>query len=562
MSSRCLQPHAWRRWFVIVILVALPLVLVARALTLQLYEGAFLQGQGDQRHLRVETLAANRGVIYDRHGEPLAISAPVHSVWANPQVLLANDASEAIASIAGVMGLNPEVLQETLAGRASREFVYIRRHVAPETADQVMALEIPGLHLQREYRRFYPAGEVTGHVLGFTDVDDQGQAGIEYAYNDWLSGEPGAKRVLRDRHGRNIEDVEALRDARPGRDLHLSIDQRLQYIAYRELKAAVEQRGAQGGSVVLMDVRTGEILAMVNQPAFNPNRRSDITASRYRNRAVTDVFEPGSVAKPLAVAAAFQSGKYTPETTINTAPGYMRVAGNSVRDIRNFGALTVTGILQKSSNVGVAQMALELEQGRHWQLLADLGFGQVTGVNFPGEAAGHLSPMPTHRPFEIATLAFGYGLSVTTLQLARAYAAIAAEGHLPTPTLLANTPAAEGPTVLDPAVARTLRDMMVEVTLPGGTATQAAIPGYKVSGKTGTSRKASAGGYSEQRYVSTFAGMAPASNPRFVAVVTIDEPDPSEYYAGPVAGPVFRALMSDALRLYRLSPDARLERES
>lgn len=562
MSSQRLQPRAWRRWFVIAVLMVLPLTLIGRAVTLQLYEGAFLQGQGDQRHLRVETLLANRGVIYDRHGEPLAISAPVQSVWANPQVLLAGDSDVSIAEIARVIGLDPEVLRETLAARAEREFAYIRRHVAPELADQVMALEIPGLHLRREYRRFYPAGEVTGHVLGFTDIDDQGQSGIEYVYNDWLSGVSGAKRVLRDRHGRNIEDVEPLRDTRPGRDLHLSIDQRLQYIAYRELKAAVERRSAKGGSVVLMDVRSGEILAMVNQPAFNPNRRSDIVASRYRNRAVTDVFEPGSVAKPLAVAAAIQSGKYTPETEIDTTPGYLRVAGNDVRDIRDFGALTVTGILQKSSNVGVAQMALELEQGRHWQLLADLGFGQTTGVNFPGEASGHLSAIPTQRPFEKATLAFGYGLSVTTLQLARAYAAIAADGYLPTPTLLANTPDTSGQPVLDPVVARALRDMMIQVTLSGGTATQAAIPGYQVSGKTGTSRKAGPGGYVERRYVSTFAGMAPASDPRFVAVVMIDEPDPSEYYAGPVAGPVFRALMSDALRLYRLSPDAMLERES
>ncbi|MRH78666.1 penicillin-binding protein 2 [Spiribacter sp. C176] len=562
MSNQRLQPRAWRRWLVIVGLMLLPLVLLGRAVTLQLYEGAFLQGQGDQRHLRVETLVANRGVIYDRNGESLAISAPVQSIWANPQVLLDENADASISAVAELVGLDARVLEQTLTSRANREFVYIRRHISPELAEQVVALEIPGVHLQREYRRFYPAGEVTGHVLGFTDVDDKGQSGVEYAYNDWLSGVAGAKRVLRDRYGRNIEDVELLRDARPGKDLHLSIDQRLQYIAYRELKAAVERRSARGGSVVLMDVHSGEILAMVNQPAFNPNRRSDIVAERYRNRAVTDVFEPGSVMKPLAVAAALAGGKYTPETEIDTAPGYLRVAGNDVRDIRDFGTLTVRGILQKSSNVGVAQMALELEQGRHWQLLADLGFGQSTGVNFPGEASGHLTAIPTERPFEKATLAFGYGLSVTTLQLARAYAAIAADGRLPTPTLLANAPAVEGPVVLDPRVAKALRAMMVDVTLPGGTATQAAIPGYQVSGKTGTSRKIGPEGYAKGRYVSTFAGIAPASNPRFVAVVTIDEPDPSEYYAGPVAGPVFRALMSDALRLYRLSPDAMLERKS
>jgi len=546
---------AWRRGLVILALLVLPIILLVRGASLQHLEGDFLQGQGDQRHLRVETLPAHRGAIHDRHGEPLAISAPVDSVWADPGVLLDGAEPGAIAQLAQALNLDAGALRENLQNRRAREFVYIRRHVAPALAETVMALELPGLALQREYRRFYPAGEVTGHVLGFTDIDDRGQEGLELAYDQWLSGTSGSKRVLRDRRGRNIEDVERLREPSPGRDLTLTLDRRLQYIAYRELKAAVERHGASGGSAVLMAADTGEILAMVNQPAFNPNRRSDISGGRYRNRALTDIYEPGSVIKPFTIAAALRSGAYTPETMVETAPGLMRVGRHQVEDVRNFGDLDVAGVLKKSSNVGAARIALELGEGHVWQVLNQVGLGQPTGVGFPGEASGHLAAMPTERPVERATLAYGYGVSVSVLQLARAYAAIANDGRLPTPSFIANAQSPAPEAVMRPAVAQQLRAMLAAVTESGGTATQAAIPGYRVAGKTGTSRKAVAGGYADDRYVSTFAGMAPAKDPAFVAVVSIDEPSGDDYYAGPVAGPVFRALMSDALRLYDIEPD-------
>ncbi len=550
---------AWRRWIVMLVLLSLPLVLMSRAVSLQLLEGDFLQGQGDQRHLRVETLPAHRGAIYDRNGEPLAISAPVDSVWAEPGVLLEEAAPEQLSALAEALGLDAGGLRSELAARQTREFFYLRRHVDPTLAETAMALEIPGVHLQREYRRFYPAGEVTGHVLGFTDIDDQGQEGLELAYNDWLSGEPGAKRVLRDRLGRTIEDVERLREPAPGQDLTLTIDKRLQYIAYRELKRAVEQNAARGGSLVLMDARNGDILAMVNQPAFNPNRRSDITGGRYRNRVVTDIYEPGSVTKPFTVAAALASGLFTADSQLNTSPGVMRVGSHQVRDVRDFGELDIEGLLRKSSNVGAAQLALEMEPGRVWQVLNEVGLGQPTGIAFPGEAGGFLAPVPSRRPVERATLAFGYGMSVTNLQLARAYSVFANDGQLLTPRLLVGAQTPPATPVLAPALAREVRQMMTSVTRSGGTATQAAIAGYAVAGKTGTSRKAVAGGYAERRYISTFAGMAPADDPRFIAVVTIDEPGGEQYYAGPVAGPVFQAVVGDALRLYNVTPDRPLE---
>ena len=554
-------PPAWRRGLVLILLLALPLVLMGRAISLQVLEGDFLQGQGDQRHLRVESLPAHRGTIHDRHGEPLAISAPVDSVWADPGVTLAQAKPAQLQALAGKLGLDVASVRADLEARRAREFSYLRRHVAPAVAEEVMALAVPGVALQREYRRFYPAGEVTGHVLGFTDIDDRGQEGLELAYNDWLSGESGAKRVLRDRLGRNIEDVERLREPAPGHDLQLTIDKRLQYIAYRELKAAVERNDALGGSVVLLDVDAGDILAMVNQPSFNPNRRGDITGGRYRNRTVTDIYEPGSVMKPFTILAALRSGRYTPETPVATEPGVMRVGTHTVRDVRNFGELTVTGVLRKSSNVGAARIALDLDGGRVWQVFNEIGLGRPTGISFPGEAAGFLSAMPSERPVEQATLAFGYGLSATNLQLARAYAAIAADGLLPTPGLIADSGRPAPARVMSRDHARQLREMLTAVTRSGGTATQAAIPGYQVAGKTGTSRKAVAGGYAEGRYISTFAGMAPATDPRFVAVVTIDEPRGDAYYAGPVAGPVFRAVVGDALRLYNVTPDAPVEEE-
>ncbi|PWG65278.1 cell division protein [Spiribacter halobius] len=536
------------------VFLLLPVALVGRGVELQLTESDFLQGQAEARHLRVEALPAHRGAITDRHGEVLAMSAPMDSVWADPGPLLA--AEGGVQRLAAALEMDAGALQQALSERAEREFVYVRRHVDPELAERVMALDLPGVALRREYRRFYPTGEVTGHLLGFTNIDDRGQEGLELAYDDWLSGTPGAKRVLRDRLGRTIEDVERLSEPQPGRELALTVDRRLQYLAYRELKSAVRAHDARSGSLVLLDARSGDVLAMVNQPAFNPNRRGGMRAEQYRNRAVTDLFEPGSTIKPFTVAAALESGRYTPSTPVDTAPGWMRVGRHQVRDVRDYGTLDVASVISKSSNVGAARIALDLEVGRVWELLAAAGLGRPTGVAHPGEASGYLAIMPPERPIERATLAFGYGLSNTSLQLARAYAAIANDGLLPPVSLLAGAERGDARRIMSARTAQAVRGMMEGVVQPAGTAPAAAVPGYRVAGKTGTVRKAVAGGYAEDRYTATFAGLAPVSDPRFVCVVTLDEPGGEAYYAGEVAAPVFGAVMADALRLYNVAPDA------
>ncbi len=545
---------AWRAALLLGLLALSGAALVARAMDLQIRDHEFLQGQGDARHLRLAELPAHRGAIVDRHGEPLAMSAPVDSAWADPAVLAS--ASGRLPALARVLGLNPRRLARELERRSGQSFFYLRRHLEPELARQVRELAIPGVYLRREYRRFYPSGEVAAHLLGFTNIDDRGQEGLELAYDHWLRGEPGAKRVLRDNRGHIVEDVERLRAPQPGRDLALAIDRRLQYLAYRELKAAVQRHRARSGSLVLLDVATGEVLAMVNQPAFNPNDRSQIEARRTRNRAVTDVFEPGSTIKPFTVAAALQSGRYAPHTPVDTSPGVLRVGRERVRDIRDYGRIDVTTVIRKSSNVGAARIALELPEGSVWRQLGGLGFGRSTGSGFPGEAAGHLAAMPPRRPIERATLAFGYGVSATPLQLAQAYGVLAADGLLRPVSLLRRDQAPAGERVLPAATARAVRRMMETVVSQGGTAPMAAVPGYRVAGKTGTVRKPVPGGYAEDRYVAMFAGMAPAAQPRFVMAVIIDEPQGQDYYGGQVAAPVFAAVMAGALRLRDVAPDA------
>ena len=528
--------------------------LAGRAVFLQVLNTDFLQRQGEARHLRVVTVPAHRGMITDRNGEPLAISTPVQSVWADPGDVPAD--ARALARLARVLGVPAPALARRIAERRDRAFVYLRRHVDPRTAERVRALGLPGVHLQREYRRYYPLGEVTAHVLGFTDIDDAGQEGVELAWDRWLRGTPGARRVLRDRLGHIVRDVALLRPARPGRDLRLALDRRVQYLAYRELKAAVLRHRARGGSLVVLDARTGEVLAMVNQPSYNPNRRDRGPRAARRNRAVTDVFEPGSTVKPFTVAAALESGRFRPDTPVDTGPGLLRVADATVRDVRDFGLLDVTGVIRRSSNVGAAKIALALPARRLWSVYARVGFGRATGSGFPGEAHGVLADHRRWRAVEQATAAFGYGLAVTALQLARAYAALAADGRLPEVTLLRRTRAAAGERVLPARVARQVRAMLEAVVAPGGTGRRAAVPGYRVAGKTGTVRKAEPGGYSDHRYVALFAGMAPASRPRLVAVVVIDEPRAGGYYGGEVAAPVFARVMAGALRLLDVAPDA------
>jgi cell division protein FtsI (penicillin-binding protein 3) len=544
-----------RRWLVLALFGLGTLSLVARAVDLQVMDRDFLQGQGDARQQRVVEIPAHRGDIEDRNGEALAISTPVDSVWANPQqTMLARDR---LGELGRVLGMDHDELYRRLAERAQREFVYIRRHINPDLAERVMALEVPGVAIQREYRRYYPMGEVVGHLLGFTDIDDHGQEGLELAYDEWLTGRPGAKRVLRDRLGRSVEDVESIRATVPGKTLLVSIDRRIQYLAYRELKAAVTDHKARSGSLVMLDPGTGEILAMVNQPAFNPNNRRDFRGRLYRNRAVTDVFEPGSTIKPFTIAAALESGSHRPSSLIDTAPGLLRVGRHTIRDIRNYGRIDLSTVITKSSNVGASKIALALDPEALWGIYHRVGFGAVTGSGFPGEAAGVLSDAGRWRELERATLGFGYGLSVTALQLAQAYAVLAADGvHRPA-TFMRDTSEAPGSgrRVLSQKTTAQLRGMLESVVGAQGTGNRAAVPGYRVAGKTGTVRKSTAGGYSEDRYVSVFAGMAPASNPRLVAVVVINEPDDGAYYGGEVAAPVFSRVVGGALRLLDVPPD-------
>ena len=546
--------RAWRHWVVVCALALCGAALVARAVYLQVIDQEFLERQGDARHLRTAKLSANRGMILDRNGEPLAVSTPVDTVWADPRKL--SQSPQDYARLAKALDRDPQWLARRVTSSGDREFIYLVRHMRPQDAAKVKALGIPGVDTLREYRRYYPAGEVTGHLLGFTNVDDVGQEGLELAFDQWLGGEPGEKRVMRDSLGRTVEDIERIRAPRPGQDLYTSIDLRVQYLAYRELKAAVQANRALSGSVVVLDVQTGEVLAMVNQPTFNPNDREQYRASRYRNRATNDFFEPGSSIKPFVYAAAFEGGRYHPDTLIETGPGMMRVGIKTVKDKHNLGTIDITTALAKSSNVAVAKVALSLKPQDMWSVLEQLGFGSVTGSGFPGESAGILTSPDHWRPVGQATMSYGYGLSVTPLQLAQAYSVLAAGGIRRPVSLRKLDAPPPGERVLDEKVARELVTMMEAVVGDEGTARRARVMGFRVSGKTGTAWKASeTGGYSRNKYIAVFGGVVPASNPRLAAVVVIDEPTGGAYYGGEVAAPVFSAIMSGALRLLAIPPD-------
>ena len=542
-----------RRLFILLCMGLAAVVLVWRAVCLQVLDKQFLLSQGEARHLRVVSLPAHRGVIQDRNGEPLAVSTPVESVWANPQVLAGEQ--QRIPELAAVLSLDAGKVQRLLASRAEREFVYLRRHLSPALAEQVSALDIPGVYLQREYRRYYPGGEVAAQIVGFTNIDDVGQEGLELAYEDWLGGEPGAKRVIKDGKRHIIEDVESISRPRPGKDLQLSIDRRIQYLAYRELKAVMKEHKARAASAVVLDVKSGEILAMVNQPSFNPNNRQQLRSSSLRNRAVTDVFEPGSTMKPFIVATALQSGRFKPETPVSTSPGWYRVGVNTVRDVHDYGQLDVSGVIRKSSNVGISKIALALPVEDIWTTLSDIGFGTQTYSGFPGEASGLLAFHGGWNQIETATLAYGYGISVTALQLAQAYAVLATDGVKRSVTFLREGDVAEERRIMSAATAQQVRAMLEQATGPDGTAPQARIAGYRVAGKTGTVKKPAPGGYSRNKYLAVFAGFAPASDPRLVMVVMVDEPSNGKYYGGQVAAPVFSSVMSGALRLMAVPPD-------
>jgi cell division protein FtsI (penicillin-binding protein 3) len=527
------------------------IALIARAVNLQVMETDFLQGQGEARFLREVAIPSTRGVITDRNGEPLAVSTPVDSVWVHPGQLL--EYPENIKPLAELLNADTEEIERKLTQRSEREFVWLKRRLNPDIADKIRELEIPGVNLQKEYRRFYPAGEVTSHVIGFTNIDDVGQEGLELAYDSWLSGSPGKKRVIKNRKGQTVEEIELIKESDPGLDLHLSIDKRLQYFAYRGLKSAVLQHGARSGSVVVLDVESGEVLAMVNQPSYNPNQTVN-DPDGMRNRAVTDMIEPGSVMKPIAIASALEHGIAEPATPVDTNPGYTVISGHTIRDHNNYGLLDVTGVLTKSSNVGVTQLALQLEAEQMWDTYDRFGFGQAMGTGFPGESAGVLRNHRRWRRLEQATISYGYGISATPLQLAQAYAAIANGGKLRQPAFIvgSNNPPVSA---IDPAIANTVARMLETVTGPGGTGSRARVANYRIAGKTGTSHKTGTSGYAADRYVSSFAGFGPASNPKLVCVVVINDPTGDEYYGGLVAAPLFSKVMTGAMRILNIPPD-------
>ncbi len=529
-------------------------VLASRAAYLQVVSADYLQTQGQARHTRVVKDNSHRGMILDRNGVPLAISTPVDSVWAHPPTTL--EEPKYIPALARLLDMSPRELSQTLKRSSDREFVYLKRHVPPELATRVMALKVPGVALLREYRRYYPTGPVAGHVVGFTNVDDLGQEGLELAYDSWLRAIPGAKRVLKDLQGNAVEVVDSIRLPVAGRDLVTSLDRRVQYLAYRELKSAVQKSGARAGSAVVLDVQSGEVLALVNEPDFNPNNRTNLRSDTFRDRAVTDLYEPGSTLKPFTVAMALESGKYATDTLIDTTPGTFQVGGKTIRDTHNYGVLSVAHVIEKSSNVGASKIALSLPRERLWSMLRRVGFAESTGSRLPGEVSGLLNPPSTWVPIEQATISYGYGISVTLLQLARAYAVLANGGELPPINLLRQEHPPERTRVMTPGIAHKIRRMLELAVGTDGTGAAAQVPDYRVAGKTGTVHKLTPSGYSADEYVAWFAGFAPMDHPRLVMVVMIDRPRGDRYYGGQVAAPVFSQVMSGALRLLDVPPDA------
>ena len=530
---------------------ALFAVLLGRSVYLQWVEQDFLQGQGAARFSREIEVPAHRGRIVDRFGSALAISTPVKSLWAFRDRIEVTPAQ--LQSLARIVEASPRDIAARLKGEG--DFTFVAKQLAPETAERAMRLGIKGLYEQNEYRRYYPGGEVTAQIVGFTGDKDLGQEGIELAQQAWLGGTPGSRRVIINRRGDVVEDVASIRAPQAGRDLALSIDSRLQYLAFRELKAAIERNKAKAGGLCVIDAKTGEILALANLPTYNPNRRDRIARDRMRNRALTDTFEPGSTMKPFTISAAMEAGKVRPDTVIHTEAGQMTIGPNTIHDAHRAGPLTVEQVIQKSSNVGAAKIALSLPAETLWRMFSEAGFGTPPNTGFPGEVAGRLRPPKTWRPIEQATMAYGHGLSVNLVQLARGYTIFADDGELKPVTLFKTDGAVAGRPIISTKTARAVRHMLELATQPGGTAPQAQIPGYRVAGKTGTARKIEHGEYAH-KYVASFVGMAPASNPRLIVAVMIDEPTNGDYYGGSVAGPVFSNVMGAALRMLGVPTDA------
>jgi cell division protein FtsI (penicillin-binding protein 3) len=530
------------------------LVLSCRAVYLQVLDREFLQDKGDLQHIGIVDVPAYRGQIKDRNGNPLAISTPVQSIWMNMRQIKEAD-REKVAQMGKILGISDKDLQAFLKKEAGKRFVYLKRQINPDLAEKVKDLEITGVYFEKAFKRYYPAGATSGHLLGFTNIDDVGQEGMEYGYEHILRGKPGKKRVIKDGKGHIIKDVENIQDAVPGQDLHLTIDERIQYLAYRELQAAVVKHKAHSASLVVLDAKNGDVLASVSQPAFNPNNRKELRSNRYRNRALVDSFEPGSTVKPFVVAAALDGNYVNPNAMIETH-GVYHLGRNVVKDIHNYGTMDLTLVLQKSSNIAVTKIAMSMPPEHFWNVYNNLGFGNSAGVGFPGEASGSLLDYQGWHEFDQAILSFGYGVSTSILQLARAYTALADNGVVHSVSLLKRDEDPDAKQVFKPKTAQTVRNMLERVISKEGTAYQARVEGYRVAGKTGTVKKAAAsGGYTHDKYLSVFVGMAPASNPRFVIAVVVDEPSTGQYYGGLVAAPAFSNVMAGILRIYGVEPD-------
>ncbi|MBP9100263.1 MAG: penicillin-binding protein 2 [Nitrosomonas sp.] len=550
---RQIKLSAWRSRLLFGLLALGLIGLAGRAAYLQGMNYDFLQEKGESRYSRIVEMNADRGMITDRNGHILAISSPVASVYADPKVI--DIKPEQLKQLAGLLEMDSTEINARISRENSR-FVYLKRQVVPDIAEKIMKLKIKGIYFASESKRYYPESEFAVHVLGFTDINDEGQEGVERGWQDKLAGELGRRRVLKDNKGQIIEDVENIRAPKPGEDLVLSIDRRIQYRAHAELKEAVLANNAKAGSIVVLDAQTGEILALTNLPVYNPNRRSSITNERLRNRALIDTFEPGSTLKPFTVAIAMEIGKVNANTVLQTAPGMWQVGRKTIRDVSNKGELTVAQIIQQSSNVGTAKIALSLESQTMWEMFNRSGFGALTNSGFPGEASGILRPYNKWRPIEQATMSYGHGISTSLMQLARAYTIFASGGELKPISLLKQNMPVMGQRVISRDTAQAMNRMLEMATKPGGTAPLAQISGYRVAGKTGTAHKLIDGQYANKRYISTFVGYAPASNPRLIIAVMIDEPSAGKYFGGAVAAPVFSKVMSGALRILNIPPDA------
>ena len=545
---------AYRSRLLLLLMAFAFLALIGRAAYLQLFTHGFLQKQGESRYGRTIELPASRGKVFDRNGVVLASSLPARAVWVSPDEVKATP--EQLASLARLLEMPPAELARRLDVKG-KTFVYLKRQVEAEVAERVRALAIPGVHQRKEYKRFYPEGEALAHVVGFTNVEDIGQEGIELAQERQLAGKPGSRRVLQDNFNRVIEDVGTLREPLEGHDLQLSIDSKIQFHAFSALREALREHRAKAGAAVVLDVQTGEVLALANLPTYNPNQRGQLSGAQLRNRVITDTFEPGSTMKPFTSAMALESGRYTPQTVIQTAPGRLTIGSATIGDAHTYGALTVEQVLQKSSNVGTAKIALTFPPEKMWNMFTAVGFGQAPDLGFPGAVAGRVRPHKSWRPIEQATMSYGHGVSVSLIQMARAYTVFARDGDLVPLSMVRTGVPAVGVKVIEPRTAQAVRRMLELAAGPGGTAPKAQIVGYRVAGKTGTAHKQEGGRYIN-KYIASFVGFAPASNPRIVIAVMIDEPSAGRHYGGDVAAPVFAQIAGDSLRALRVAPDAPL----